>query len=872
MPRNMIILILALLAFTSFSPTDILAVATSGTSPTGDSPPEPILVERGQTFADVLPLPRNSRDVENIDPGPAPEGDYMGRAVFTPDGERVLLTNRMTDSVTIYDWATMAVLANVDLGDYPCGIAATDDYAVIACAFGDVIQVLNLSDYSVTATFPSAEQPWVVRISPDGLRAYVACDIPDVCEVIDLETMSHVMTISGFPIWLRSFSWGSENGRNSVDFSAFEVSPDGTELLVCDGIDSLLLFDTSSGLINNSIGGLADCSAVDLSGDGLDAVVICASNPVSAHRIDLTSATVTGSVSIPGYTLSTNKVGVNGDGSKAFLGVSNNSSAFIRFETADYHVLTSTYTPFTLGVSPDHTLAIGIQYRFSILDFATETLLGQIEGTSFSAGAVSLSGHRVVAFDPIRDEALHFREYEVPNAPVHRGDMPAGLSPEGDAPRRVAITPDGSKAVVTNVLSHNASIVNLDTRALEAVLPIGNRVQNVAITSDSRWAVICGFNSNSAVIVDLDDNTIVADVYCGSRAGVVDLSPDDSRAYIGNISSNSVSVLELDGAATHKIADIPCGVIGVSWAAYGVSSDVTCSPTGDYVLVAASFDDQVKVIDTASNSIVASIVVGDFPLQIAFNGSGDYATVTNYMGNTVSIIHVDGPSSSLVGTWNRGQKPLRLAYDTDDDAMGIGHYDSNTLVSIDPATGGYLGSRYYAGFGSLLQVGFDEAGEPLALTAATGDDPASFHRGDEVFPLPAAPSFFDYCPVRQRAAVVMPGPDHLTLLEWTMTGAVDYHEINLAAPGVLHPVNPNPIRGGTDLRFGLRQADNLELTIYDVRGRRVAVLASGPQNEGEHAIHWDGRDDNGHPVPGGVYFVEMRLPNFKQTGKLVYLR
>jgi hypothetical protein len=46
---------------------------------------------------------------------------------------------------------------------------------------------------------------WVVRISDDGNYAYVGCDIDDVCEVIDLTSLTHSMTIVNFPVWLSSF-------------------------------------------------------------------------------------------------------------------------------------------------------------------------------------------------------------------------------------------------------------------------------------------------------------------------------------------------------------------------------------------------------------------------------------------------------------------------------------------------------------------------------------------------------------------------------------------------------------------------------------------------------------------------------------------
>ena len=52
----------------------------------------------------------------DIDPGIYPEGDYMSNCTFTPDGQTVILTNKGTNMLTIWDWATMEVLANVDVG------------------------------------------------------------------------------------------------------------------------------------------------------------------------------------------------------------------------------------------------------------------------------------------------------------------------------------------------------------------------------------------------------------------------------------------------------------------------------------------------------------------------------------------------------------------------------------------------------------------------------------------------------------------------------------------------------------------------------------------------------------------------------------
>ena len=87
---------------------------------------------------------------------------------FTPDGSRFLVAQRETNNVTVFDWSTMAPLATVDVGTGPGGIACSADYAVVACGFSDEVYVIDLDDYTVVAVIPTGEQPWVVRVSPDG--------------------------------------------------------------------------------------------------------------------------------------------------------------------------------------------------------------------------------------------------------------------------------------------------------------------------------------------------------------------------------------------------------------------------------------------------------------------------------------------------------------------------------------------------------------------------------------------------------------------------------------------------------------------------------------------------------------------------------
>ncbi len=764
----------------SFIFLSVFAVTlTASTDPSGEPEIDIILVKPGQTVDDFIYNNQLRYSKFDIDPGEPPEGDYMGWAAFTTDGNRVLLTNKMTDNVTVFDWATMTVLANIDVGYFPGGIAVTDTYAIVACGFGDEVYVINLNTYAIDAIFslPVGQQPWTVEVSPDFSKAFVACDISNTCEVFDLTTLTHILTINNFPISLLSFGFNSENGRSSFAFTSFVITQDGNYLIACNRADTMFFFNTTTGAAEDTIVGVTNGANVALSGDGTKVVAINLGNPLNVQQIDIATRTITGSVTFTGYSYGwATTLAVNGDGSKAFVSLSNNRSGIGRFPTSDFVTFTQTYSAFWIGVSPDHSQAISGQYRFSIIDFSSETHLGYYAGNSQDRGAVSPIGSRAIGFDYARHEGIYFYDYTVPNPPTYRGTANSGLEPEGDAPRRVAITPDGTKAIVANVLSDNVSIIDLNTYTVDTIIPnCGDRVQNVAITSDSRWAVACGMNSNSVKIIDLNTNSIVASVYTGTRPGVVSLTPNDSFAYVGNISSNTVSVVKLEGSTSYKVTDISCGVIGVVWACYGVSSDVEVSPDGAYCLVAASFDDEVRIIDTGTNTVVATLTVGDFPIQIAFNSTGEYAIVTNYFSDDFSVIHLDGASSSVVGTYGCDNGPLRLAYNPVLDQMGIGHYYDKTIVNVVPETGAFISRDDYSSYGSLIQVMFDENGDPIVLTLSDGTS-AHIHGDIDTIALPASPSFFDYNSTMQKAVVTMPGPDFVTVINW---GSVGIEEIEV---------------------------------------------------------------------------------------------
>ncbi len=69
---------------------------------------------------------------------------------------------------------------------------------------------------------------------------------------------------------------------------------------------------------------------------------------------------------------------------------------------------------------------------------------------------------------------------------------------------------------------------------------------------------------------------------------------------------------------------------------------------------------------------------------------------------------------------------------------------------------------------------------------------------------------------------------------------------------------PNPARS-TKISWSLPHKDDVDLGVYDVAGRRVALLAHGTLPAGQYSKQWGGRSDGGSKAGPGVYFLRLRV-------------
>jgi hypothetical protein len=78
---------------------------------------------------------------------------------------------------------------------------------------------------------------------------------------------------------------------------------------------------------------------------------------------------------------------------------------------------------------------------------------------------------------------------------------------------------------------------------------------------------------------------------------------------------------------------------------------------------------------------------------------------------------------------------------------------------------------------------------------------------------------------------------------------------------------PNPFNPSTQIEYGLPDASQVKLTVYNLAGQKVAVLIDSRQEAGRHIIDWQPSQ-----LASGIYLYRLETETMQFTKKLVLLR
>ncbi len=88
----------------------------------------------------------------------------------------------------------------------------------------------------------------------------------------------------------------------------------------------------------------------------------------------------------------------------------------------------------------------------------------------------------------------------------------------------------------------------------------------------------------------------------------------------------------------------------------------------------------------------------------------------------------------------------------------------------------------------------------------------------------------------------------------------------------LRSVYPNPFNPVVTVEFDLDRRRNVQMMIYDVNGKLVRELVDEVRDPGTHKIRWNGRNETGHRVATGIYFLRFQSEDWVSHRKIVLLK
>jgi len=105
-----------------------------------------------------------------------------------------------------------------------------------------------------------------------------------------------------------------------------------------------------------------------------------------------------------------------------------------------------------------------------------------------------------------------------------------------------------------------------------------------------------------------------------------------------------------------------------------------------------------------------------------------------------------------------------------------------------------------------------------------------------------------------------------------LAGYIESSQEALPDGFVLHQNYPNPFNPQTTVAFDLAHSGDVELTVFNVLGRKVKTVFDGKLLKGHHEFDWDGTNDAGTSIASGVYFYRLQTSSGTKARKMLLLK
>lgn len=202
-------------------------------------------------------------------------------------------------------------------------------------------------------------------------------------------------------------------------------------------------------------------------------------------------------------------------------------------------------------------------------------------------------------------------------------------------PLQIAITPDGTMAIVTS-FDNAVNFIDLATNKVVYTLNTDPSInpQGIAISTDGTLAYITSFNTNFPVVevINIQTHQVVTNILTSmTYPSGETISPDGSQLWVTSTLANGVDVIDL--LTNTRITTLPINLAtDVEFNSVGTRAYITSASPNPGVA------GQVYVINTQTYQVLTTYTVGQVPADIHMSYADQFLVVNNSADGTVSVI------------------------------------------------------------------------------------------------------------------------------------------------------------------------------------------------------------------------------------------
>lgn len=198
---------------------------------------------------------------------------------------------------------------------------------------------------------------------------------------------------------------------------------------------------------------------------------------------------------------------------------------------------------------------------------------------------------------------------------------------KGSKPTRIALTPDQQSVWVGLDGSASIAVFARSDKPELKLLEAAKGLHQISFTQDGKYALTTNTTANSVSVFDLATHKKLADIAVGNTPLKTAWVEKAGLFYVASINDTQLSVIDPVKLVVVNKIDVGQGAV-----------DVAVDPLGRFVWVVNQLTSKVVVIDSATNTTLATAQVTAEPDQIAF--SAGYAYVRGLASEKFALIEI----------------------------------------------------------------------------------------------------------------------------------------------------------------------------------------------------------------------------------------